>query len=228
MSKNTYEKKIMINGTKNRYHMKKITGGIENQQKTTRLGINNELPEYLYEHNIQQDIISFMKSKIISGSDIPIQYIEVCEYLHNHIQTKIQSYITQDKIKKRKITDKFITKNDIIQKLFNSKLKCHYCCESVNILYLAAREMTQWTLDRLDNNEPHNCDNVVISCLGCNLKKGKRGEDDFIFTKQLNIIKKEDDEINEIVEKNKCYEENIADTFNPEEVHSNIEYSYET
>lgn len=88
--------------------------------------------------------------------------------------------------------------------------------------------MTQWTLDRLDNNEPHNCDNVVISCLGCNLKKGKRGEDDFIFTKQLNIIKKEDDEINEIVEKNKCYEENIADTFNPEEVHSNIEYSYET
>lgn len=59
-------------------------------------------------------------------------------------------------------------------------------------------------------------------------KRENGEEDDFIFTKQLNIIKKEDDEINEIVEKNKCYQENIDDTFNPEEIHSNIEYSYET
>ena len=31
--------------------------------------------------------------------------------------------------------------------------------------------MQMWTLDRIDNNIGHNRDNVVISCLACNLQK---------------------------------------------------------
>ena len=47
-----------------------------------------------------------------------------------------------------------------------------------------------WTLDRIDNNIGHNKDNVVISCLGCNLQKRRRGEEAFKFMKQMVITKK--------------------------------------
>ena len=47
-----------------------------------------------------------------------------------------------------------------------------------------------WTLDRIDNNIGHNKDNVVISCLACNLQKRRRGEEAFKFMKQMVITKK--------------------------------------
>ena len=49
--------------------------------------------------------------------------------------------------------------------------------------------MQMWTLDRIDNNIGHNTDNVVISCLACNLQKRRRGEEAFKFMKQM-VIKK--------------------------------------
>ena len=48
----------------------------------------------------------------------------------------------------------------------------------------------QWTLDRLDNDQGHNRDNVVICCLECNLKKGTMDDEKFRFAKQMRIIKK--------------------------------------
>ena len=52
------------------------------------------------------------------------------------------------------------------------------------------REKKQWTLDRLDNDQGHNRDNVVICCLECNLKKGTMDDEKFKFAKQMRIIKK--------------------------------------
>ena len=69
-------------------------------------------------------------------------------------------------------------------------LKCHYCKENVLIYYDIVRETKQWTLDRINNDLGHNHDNVVISCLGCNLKRRRTNEKAFLFTKQLNLIKK--------------------------------------
>jgi hypothetical protein len=46
-------------------------------------------------------------------------------------------------------------------------------------------------LDRINNDLGHNNDNVVISCLECNLKRRKKSKDSFLFTKQLKINRQE-------------------------------------
>ena len=57
-------------------------------------------------------------------------------------------------------------------------------------MYDNVREKKQWTLDRLDNDQGHNRDNIVISCLDCNLKKRTMDDNKFKFSKQMRIIKK--------------------------------------
>ena len=58
------------------------------------------------------------------------------------------------------------------------------------LLYENNREQKQWTLDRLDNSCGHTKDNVVISCLKCNLERRCLNDEKFLFTKQMRLIKK--------------------------------------
>jgi hypothetical protein len=51
--------------------------------------------------------------------------------------------------------------------------------------------MYQWSVDRIDNDFGHNIDNFHLACLECNLKRRRRTDEKFLFTKQLNIIKSE-------------------------------------
>ena len=76
-----------------------------------------------------------------------------------------------------------------INLLFESKLCCFYCKDIVYLLYEKSREMKQWSLDRINNGEGHNKDNVIVACLHCNLQRRNRGKDAFLFTKQLTIVK---------------------------------------
>ena len=71
------------------------------------------------------------------------------------------------------------------------KNKCYYCKENVNVLYEIVREPKQWTLERLDNSFGHNHDNVVIACLNCNVRRRTMYHERYVFTKQLNIVKKD-------------------------------------
>jgi hypothetical protein len=91
----------------------------------------------------------------------------------------------------KKVFDKeqIITFEQIVEKLKISNLKCHYCNENVYLLYKFVREMNQWSLDRINNDLGHTCENVIISCLECNLKKRTKNSDSFLFTKQLKINK---------------------------------------
>ena len=59
----------------------------------------------------------------------------------------------------------------------------------VNILYKDLKQKNQWSLDRIDNDIGHNTDNVVISCLKCNLDRGTKDINKFNFTKKLKLIK---------------------------------------
>ena len=120
-------------------------------------------------------------------------------YLHNtfpeerkiksQINTKLNSYKKQDKLKSRFDEDKFITIDQTIELLVSSKMRCHYCKCSMLIFYTNVREPHQWTLDRINNDIGHYGDNVVISCLECNLKRKDMNKDKFLFTKQLKIKK---------------------------------------
>ena len=85
----------------------------------------------------------------------------------------------------------FISFESTIQRLVESRLKCFYCNCDVNIIYSTCRQKNQWTLDRIDNTLGHNTDNVLISCLDCNLKRRDMDKDKFFFTQNLQIKKLE-------------------------------------
>ena len=107
------------------------------------------------------------------------------------LKKKLSGYLAQDK-KKNRLYDKkkYINYEDLLSLLVTSKLRCYYCKISIMLLYNNIREPSQWTLDRIDNNHPHNTDNVVISCLKCNLERRRRSDKKFLMAKQMKIIKK--------------------------------------
>ena len=107
------------------------------------------------------------------------------------IHKKIYGYKQQDSIKKIFKEQQFITVEDILNKMIDSKLRCHYCKDAMIVLYDISREMKQWSVDRIDNNIGHNKDNFYLACLDCNLKRRRIPDDKFLFTKQLNITKQE-------------------------------------
>ena len=63
------------------------------------------------------------------------------------------------------------------------------CNKKILILTNKFRDNDQWTLERIDNNIGHNTDNVIISCLDCNLKRRNSNMDNFEYTKKLKINK---------------------------------------
>ena len=87
------------------------------------------------------------------------------------LKNKINSYKYQDIKKNRHDETKLITISETIKKLIDCSMNCHYCKDTCLIMYNKVRDNKQWTLDRLDNDIGHFTDNVVISCLSCNLKK---------------------------------------------------------
>jgi len=105
------------------------------------------------------------------------------------INTKIYGYKQQDILKKRFNEIEFLNFDFIIHKMIECELKCRYCKIEMNVLYDISREIKQWSVDRIDNTLGHNINNCYLSCLECNLKKRRRTDEKFLFTKQLKIIK---------------------------------------
>lgn len=83
----------------------------------------------------------------------------------------------------------FISTSELLELLVSSKLLCYYCKGACYIHYAEAHSGNQWTLDRISNDHGHNRNNVVISCLSCNLKRGIKSSDRFKLGKQIRFIK---------------------------------------
>jgi len=105
------------------------------------------------------------------------------------INKKLYGYKQQDIIKKLLSNEKFITLESVTNKMIECELKCYYCCCEMNVLYDISREMKQWTVDRIDNDLGHNIDNYYLACLECNLKRRRRSDEKFLFTKQMKLVK---------------------------------------
>ena len=210
--------------------MKKLTEGINEKQKSSSLENSTSINDCFYQHDIQKDLLKSIYQNIVYKDKYPHQYSWIGPYVITELSKKISSYKMQDKLKKRLTSEnqtEIIDMGQLVEKLNNSKLQCHYCQENVFLIYKMSRELSQWTLDRLDNDLCHTNTNVVISCLDCNLNKKRRDEQAFKFTKQLNIVKQDF----VVDNKNSHFEEESSDEnirFNPEEICSNIEYSQDT
>ena len=77
---------------------------------------------------------------------------------------------------------------------------CFYCKEPTNILYEYVREPKQWTIERLDNTYGHNCDNIVIACLSCNLRRRTTHFERYLSTKRIcaGVVKLDEGKNNDI------------------------------
>lgn len=196
-------KNIPINGTKNRYMMKKVMKD-EIDYETTKKKYKpvNEYTKKLYilDDNLYQlKIINYIIERndnnyITEGCneiDIKTLFLEETscrKIIIQEINKKINSYKQQDVKKNLFNENEFITNIQVIQKLSNSNLQCFYCSCSLFIIYDIIREMKQWTLDRINNEIGHTNNNTIISCLKCNLKRRNMDKDKFEKSSKIKDI----------------------------------------
>ena len=174
-------KKINIFGTSNRYQMKKLTN--KSYDKESKKRIESEKWTFSEEHYKYENQLKMIQDISNNTTD------EVCKIAIQEINKKIYGYKQQDILKKRYDEKIFLTFESVINKIIECELKCRYCTKEMNVLYDISREMTQWSVDRINNDLGHNIGNFHLACLECNLKRRRRTDEKFLFTKQLNIIK---------------------------------------
>lgn len=130
-------------------------------------------------HSVQFNIIS----RLYLSAEGEVECDEVIQY-KKEIKKKLSGYKHQDIIRGRYENDKFISLEQTVEKLLCSKLACAYCKCKCDIIY-DFRNTAQWTLDRICNDEGHNTENVIISCLKCNIKRGTMDHGRYKKGKQL-------------------------------------------
>jgi hypothetical protein len=158
--------------------MKKIVFMDEKQNKLK----NNTIKENI-SHRDQQILINKLYLENDEKDDKIKPVVQLLKNKHN-------SYKAQDKKNKIYGKDFFITFDELILKLVESKLICFYCKEQCYICYNYAYEDSQWTLERNDNNLGHTNNNTIISCLKCNLERKNLCREKFIETKKIKCIRK--------------------------------------
>lgn len=176
----TDEKKITFCGINNKYQMKKMTNKKCEPKKRAVTNKWDFSPEcFLIEK--QLDLLK----KVYVNSEKETE----TEWILKELERKMYGYKQQDNDKKVFEIDKFVTVTEVIEKMIETQLDCYYCHEKMLVLYENVREGRQWTIDRDDNDKGHNKDNYVLACLECNLKRKRRRKGDFLFTKQLQIVR---------------------------------------
>ena len=177
------EKKIIIteltNGSK---QIKKKEKEKKMRVETKTWGLNND--DLSFETQLQ--LLKMIFNKAVTNEKIIDKHITM---IVSHIKAKISSYKQQDILKGKLNDSDFVSFNDVIELLFESQMKCHYCSCETYLLYEVVRENKQWSLDRINNEIGHNRNNLLIACLECNLKRRRTNKDAFFFTKNLKIVR---------------------------------------
>ena len=88
------------------------------------------------------------------------------------LRAKRRGYQEQDK-KRSWDPARVLLENEMAEMLLIQRQKCFHCEARVHVLYRDRYDPLQWSIDRLDNNKGHTRDNVVVSCMRCNLRRGK-------------------------------------------------------
>jgi hypothetical protein len=150
------------------------------------------LQEEDYNHETQLSILTEIKTRKTKET----------QFLYSEINNKLHSYKQQDVHKNKYDGTLFITLEQVMNKLEESRLLCFYCKEPMKIWYKQARDNSQWTLERINNEQGHNINNVEISCLLCNIRRRCMYHEKFRFTKQVKICRVEEESKNIYKEEN--------------------------
>jgi hypothetical protein len=180
---NEPNRKILISGTNNRYLIKRANR-VKNEVKKREIINKNNIHDFFLKYETQLQLIKEIYNKINLEENCHEKTI-----LKQEIERKINSYKQQDLLKKKYNETLFINIDNVMKTLIDTEMQCFYCNCKVFILYEIVREMTQWSVDRINNDEGHNINNFVIACLSCNIKRRTTNSNKFLFTKQLNLIK---------------------------------------
>jgi len=182
-------KQINIIGTNNRYQIKKLTKEPVSNKKRVESEKWN-FSKKMFTTDTQFTVLNKILNNEVFVSLQEIEEIENVEkVIAQQIIKKINGYKQQDLLKKIYDESQFITFEHVVSKLVDSKLNCYYCQDKMIILYDITREIKQWSIDRIDNEIGHNVGNFHLACLDCNLKRRRKSDEKFKFTKQLNIVK---------------------------------------
>jgi len=88
------------------------------------------------------------------------------------IQKKIEGYKRQDYHGGRDVNhENYVDYKWVIDRLYKARQCCESCQVQLALVDYGPREMTQWSVDRIDNNLSHHKTNCQILCLGCNVAK---------------------------------------------------------
>jgi hypothetical protein len=190
---NQEQKTINIIGTNNRYQMKKLIRDKKEEPKKREVSKKWSFSEEYFNYDKQIKIINdISKMKLENNLENNLEKNlddDISQIIIQEINKKICGYKHQDVIKKKLDIEAFVDFNCVINKMIECELKCRYCKCEMSVLYDITREMKQWSVDRIDNDKGHNKDNFHLACLDCNLKRRRRTDEKFLFTKQLNIVK---------------------------------------
>ena len=186
------QKTISITGTNNKYQIKKMIKDRKVEKETKKRVVSEKwsFSDECFLHTYQIKVLDNIFENNYQHND------ETSRIAIQEINKKIYGYKQQDTLKKHYDSEKFLTFESVIKKLIESELKCRYCKCEMSILYDVSREMKQWSVDRIDNDKGHNLENYYLACLECNLKRRRRNDEKFLFTKQLKLVKKDDSLIN--------------------------------
>lgn len=185
-----YKKISIVNPTETSNVLKK-------KEKKMRIQTHTwNIDDFELSHETQINILNYIFSHLNedNSNNVSNKYINI---FINNLKNKISGYKQQDILKKKLDLNNFTNFENIIFLLYESQLKCCYCHKEIYILYKQVREMSQWTLDRIDNNIGHNIGNLVISCLNCNLKRRRINKNSFMMTKNM-TVKRENYNFNEL------------------------------
>jgi hypothetical protein len=173
-------KKVIFTGTTTKYQMKKVYDKKEKEKKK-KVETNT--------WDLNEDELSFQTQLQVLKDIHNSSFNKLSCLIVSHIKTKMSSYKHQDVLKNIFLESDFVTFDYVVDLLNKCELKCHYCSCEMYLLYEFVREMKQWSLDRIDNDIGHNKNNLVVSCLECNLKRRRTNKDAFFITKNLTITK---------------------------------------
>lgn len=149
---------------------------------------NDTVQESDFTKAAQMTLLKDIYSKVENGWESKEQD-KKSYFLCSEIRKKMSGYKSQDIIKEKYDESKFVELNSILQLLVDSNLQCYYCREDMFVWYETSREPKQWTLERIQNEQGHNYDNVQICCLSCNISRRCMYHEKYRFTKQLSIEK---------------------------------------